>query len=751
MKLQRHLQRGTACLCALVVCLLTAWSRPAAAQQIWEYSPYRVQVWLSLDPSLDTSATAQEIFATRLAHQLEATFGAAWSVELRAAPADMEALIRRQLDQLTTADLASQEFVLVLSKDDPATSTLRVFGAAVERLEKIAITAADRRRLLRAAQFSLEDQAATGTPEQADTAEDSVISTLLEKARDEASSVEELLRRFEAKEINAALVARADVERFAAWTRPIQAALPWQTEHLYRELDKVFIVHCDFDGDHYRVRARELDCGMRHFGPTITRHTPLWSMFSGLGTQAVVAAFAPVARVEEAELRSAILKMRSGGLILDEGNPAAILPGDVLQPIVRRDDRNGIPTLLQALPWTYVAITASNGIDMRGNVYSGIGGALQGKGNRRTQRVALRVRPEGLVSEVQVVEKTAGLTPQPGCDIYARDLATEELRFLGRTDWRGILSLSVPDAPVEILPEAERKRRADAKRAAEEAAALASAQAAEAELARGREDAADNSSSAATTAPGNSPAGATPTSVAARGTANAPANADGGADEAGPGEGADSASAEPDLSTAEGRLAQVETADPVRLRQPMVQIFIRSGSNTLARLPIIPGLNAREVAELPSDARRLEAEALVQGFQGEILDLIGRRTLLAARVHSRIADGKLDEATQLMVEMRNLETYNDMADALEAIQRRLLDESRGAVPQAAKNRIDRMIQSTRDTMQKYLQNDLVRKLEIELRNASGPKPSPGQPEATVPPPEAADGSTATASAQPVTS
>ena len=43
---------------------------------------------------------------------------------------------------------------------------------------------------------------------------------------------------------------------------------------------------------------------------------------------------------------------RAGGLIVRPENPAKLSVGDVMQPIVRRDDKNGRPTLLQPLSWT---------------------------------------------------------------------------------------------------------------------------------------------------------------------------------------------------------------------------------------------------------------------------------------------------------------------------------------------------------------------------------------------------------------
>jgi hypothetical protein len=164
------------------------------------------------------------------------------------------------------------------------------------------------------------------------------------------------------------------------------------------------------------------------------------------------------------------------------------------------------------------------------------------------------------------------------------------------------------------------------------------------------------------------------------------------------------------------------TAASVPLKQPLVLLYIKSGDTVMARLPVVPGLNAIDIADLPSDTRRLEAEAVLRGFQGEILDLIGKRALLGSRIAKFIGGGKFSEAEESLNELRLLKDYKTMADILDGIQRRALDESKEPVPMAAKSRIDRMTQSTRDMLQKYLENDLAGKLDRDLKKAQAAPP-----------------------------
>ncbi len=155
----------------------------------------------------------------------------------------------------------------------------------------------------------------------------------------------------------------------------------------------------------------------------------------------------------------------------------------------------------------------------------------------------------------------------------------------------------------------------------------------------------------------------------------------------------------------------------VPLVQPLVLLYVKSGDTVLARLPLVPGLNEVDLADLPSDARRLEAEAHFKGFQGEILDLIAKRAILTSRISLLLKEGKIAEAEALVPEADLMRGYKEMSDELNAIHTRMIDESRDPLPLNAKTRIDRMMISSRDMLQKYLDSDLGRKVRADIEAA----------------------------------
>ncbi|MDX1930346.1 MAG: hypothetical protein SFV81_27725 [Pirellulaceae bacterium] len=654
------------------VCALAFWSQSIAAQEavkIWEFSPYEVEVWCALDPNLDVSDLAKSQFVKTLSDDLDRMFQAAWHTKVKSAETDLRSRLARDIQTLTLEDFSREELVLLVNRD--AASTVKTAETAAEKISEFAILPQHK------AKVDAEAAKATIDP-------NSAVGGLISKLKTIEGDMAAIMAGLEAKTIQAALVPRSAAKGTEKIARTITVLLPWQTDSLLRQHDKLFLVHVGQATDGYYVQARELDCTLQFMGPTIRREATSWSFVSRTAAAAIASAFAPIARVESAASKSANLRLKAGGLIMDDGNPAKVHLGDLMQPVVRREGSSGMPSMLEAIPWTYAAIIESDGVKMKANVYAYSGGpGLQGRNNRRTQRLLLRVRPTEPETEIQVSVKSSG-RPQGGCAVYERDLITDKFTLLGKTDWRGRFVVPAPSKTGAVLPDAIHAAKAAAEKAAKEAIAAAAASAA---------------------------AATTPTEK----------------DES-EGEEADEAEAAPKPAAAPAPTTPAPAPAPVdyekhlvQLRQPLVQLYVKSGDVVLARLPLVPGISPLEVAELADDSRRLEAEAFIRGFQGEVLDLIGLRTLLSTRVRKLLEQGKKAEAEKVMAELRGLKDYSAMVETLDKLQRKLLDDSLGPVSMGAKARIDKMLQTTREMMQKYLQNDLVRDAETAVSRGSVPQ------------------------------
>ncbi|GAB5403631.1 MAG: hypothetical protein Aurels2KO_18620 [Aureliella sp.] len=628
--------------------------KPAVAQDdvtIYEYEPYAVKVWYAFDTSVTARPAARETLVRDISWGLERSFEAAWQSQLEAVPESLFWPVVRGIDTLDIDELSEGDFVLAVSIENDNSKALRTIQASLETLEELPTSATN----LAALQSKLEQFPRNETLKQ-----------IVEKATKSSLVVDEVRSGNQP----ALLVRRSEVGETKG-LRVLPTQLPGQMDSLLRKSDKLFLMVISQVGDGYEVQAREIDCPMRYVGPTMKHTAADWQSLSREAASALARAFAPVARVEDASSSAATLMLKAGGLITDPDNPAAVRVGDVMHPIVRRDNRSGVPTLLEPQSWTYAAITGVEQETLQANVYSYSGGpGLQGRQNARTQRVLLRVRPVVRETEIQVVVLGTG-RPQPGCFVYERDLLTDQFNLLGRTDWRGRLAIKVPEEMPRLLPAdiKQKKLRAtrefDASKAAAEKAAKAP-------------PAADESAEVAAEIAGDA-----------------------------------------ELAEAQARLAEAMDTEQYELplRYPLKQIYVKSGEFVLGKLAMVPGLQSVEVAELLDDGRRLEIEAFVRGFQVEIIDLIGLRNVLAARIKLYTRDGKIEEAKEVFDRLVSLQNYDEMANRLVEIQRKLLDDANVEIPRYSKGKVDRMFATTRELLQKYLQDNLVNESRARIQAA----------------------------------
>ncbi len=403
------------CLFMLAIVCLPAYAN-AQEVEIWEYSPYNVGVWLSLDPSIDKSSAAQEQLVADVKQELARTFGAAWKTTFAPVPANMQTWLERDIAGMVVDDFSNDDLVMLLDKNNDDLKTLRTFENALEKLDKIGMSEIDHHQML----LDIEPFGD----------KDEIAQALKAKATEIAPDYTDLIKGLQEKRYSAVMLPRMHIGLLNGIGRLLSTTLPWHTERHLRDYEKLFLAHVRFDNEAYHITVRELDCPMRLFGPTITASTSNWQSFSNLISSQFIRAFAPVARIEETNGRLVEMLNRASGLA-EPNNPVIIKAGEVLQPVIRRDEKRGGAPMLEPIPWTYIGVTKSEGMRIEGTCYSAMGNVLQGKQTRRAQRVALRVRPLGTQSDVKVVVRTNPNETQPGCQIYEKNLLTEDLKFVG--------------------------------------------------------------------------------------------------------------------------------------------------------------------------------------------------------------------------------------------------------------------------------------------------------------------------------
>lgn len=359
------------------------------------------------------------------------------------------------------------------------------------------------------------------------------------------------------------------------------------------QLDKLIVVVVGVSAAGFDVQAREMDCRTRMWGPVQQRRLRQGALLGEALFQSVVAAFSPIALIGEVDKDQAVLQVRAGALIMRDESPARISDGAVLLPVVRRNDRLGNPLLggIQPVPWTYLTVTGQQQAGVLCDVHTGIRNALGGSSSRRTDRLAIVVRPSLSVTRLRLRSRVDGESPLVGYDVIAKDPRTDSSQPVGRSDFHGHVDVPVGENPLALL-------------------------------------------------------------------------------------------------------------------------YIKHGGELLARLPIVPGFRAEQMARITDDDQRLEVEGRIRGLQHQLVDLVTRRKLLGMRVRGKIEAKQLDEAEQLLTNLRSLQNQTQLSLALDQQQQEMV--SSDARVQA---KINDLYSQTRQLLNQYLDADELDALTLELANA----------------------------------
>jgi hypothetical protein len=401
-------------------------------EEPWDYSPYRVHIWIT---SNDQRASAASLTSSLRAF-LDRPFASVWRVGIGDAPSAVSAGAVRNFNAMTYDSITSADTVLAVKRDHPEAVRIRV-AADVAQYVKKCLSTPDRLAEIKRRGAAIGNPTLDGiAPIMSEIDGDSLaVSERWKDPQTEAlllsRGMASLLRQPEAK------IIRVPVDDLVA-----EAVL----EH-----DKIFVVRIDGDSMPMKVEVAELDCLMRQFSPIVTREALNFATLSSVVGQAIIDAFGPVVRIEDAGQKDAVGLVRAAGLIIDENNPALIKAGEFLQPMVRKDDRNGSPIAIGPIPWAYLHVKKAEGARVEMDFYSGQSGGLQGRKNSRTFRMALRTRPVGESTTLRLRTQGPDGEPLVGYEVYEKELDSIDMTFVGRTNWDGRLNLEKTDAAMRLL------------------------------------------------------------------------------------------------------------------------------------------------------------------------------------------------------------------------------------------------------------------------------------------------------------
>ncbi|TWU57225.1 hypothetical protein [Rubripirellula reticaptiva] len=398
----------------------------------WDFSPYRVLVWVVAD----SARASSDAISPTLHEFLDRDFSSIWRVTIADAPMAVRAAASRDMDAMSYDMLTSADPVLAVKRDHKDAVRIRIASNVGEFVNTI---------------YSTKNQI-DGVIERGGQRGDSTLAGVdkrLKPIDGDASKVQDLWADANTEAILASrgMAVRLDNPEAKIVTLPI-AGLVSETIEQY---DKVFIVRATVDSMPGRIDVVELDTLMRYFGPIASSSIAANQPIGEAVGHAVIKAFAPVVRIDDAGQKTAVGLLRASGLIMDEDSPAMIHVDDVLQPMTRKNDRNGNPFMIGAMDWAYLAVTEYKDRNVSMDFYAGRAGGLQGRKNARTFRTALKVRPMEDETLLRLHAQGDVDFPLIGYEIYEKELKSTAMTFIGRTDWNGRLNIQKTDDPLRLM------------------------------------------------------------------------------------------------------------------------------------------------------------------------------------------------------------------------------------------------------------------------------------------------------------
>jgi hypothetical protein len=691
-------------------------------QTPWEYNPYRVNVWISVSPNLGWSEASEIDSHRSVLEKIETSFGGVWSARVQSTPDSLYGSVLYRIDELTVQQVLAREMTVVVGKSDKAKAKFLEANPPPPPVQLSPEEKAKRDKMSKQELQELNDAEARAASLNSVRTFDSVLERIdgisilalpysgmqrdivpflaepkwkkfSEKLKANPGNLASLEKELEEGTVLAALVGKSEASLIKGSSRIIPARLPWQPESLLRDYDKIYLTSVDRVGEMYRVRVKELDSMIRRLGPLgsmmVSRRDDIPTAIEHLLRKQ----FNPTVRIEENDNSTALVRIRAAGLINRDQHPARIDLGDGLIPYIRRDDSNGNPTLIQALPFTYIIATEK--VDqlslLYGAIFTARKGALTAAKNRRTVRVALKVPEVQGGSELQLTFRQTRATDKvavPGAEVFLRTPGHDDLVMLGRTDWRGNIPIVNDTRPIIKYDVPTLSRNPS--------------------IAEARSLVSDP------VPPPDYPKPVVEPSVVEPPKKVEPAKTEEGSETPKKKESEGEALAKATADASQDKEPEKPIKGEIKANIPLYLYYIKNGDTLLARLPIVSGMQSLEEAKLPDDRKRLDAEAFLKGVQNDVLDTVIRRKILETRIKTRLDQKKRDEAMENLQDMKRLKSYEKLFTEVETIQRKALVSDAGKTNPTLVTKVENMVNSTRQMIQTWLQTTMINDLEKRL-------------------------------------
>lgn len=398
----------------------------------WDYSPYRVLIWIaSRDPSFNAAELSEQV-----SEYLDRDFHAIWRMDIQDAPPTIATAAFRSMNELSFDYIAASDPVIAVKKDHDDAIRIQSVLSLPQYIKNIPVTDGMRSNVLRRAEEA-------GKP---------TLGGNLSSLKTFSGDALALAESWKKPTTEAILVTRGqanmlDEPKAKILDLPISGLI----SSAVNQYDKIFVVRIRNRAEASDVSVVEMETLMQLFGKVMSVPFTSTQDLPNVIGHTVTSAFSPMLRIDEAGQKSATGMIRAANLIMDPESPANVPVGRVLQPMIRKDDRNGRPIGIGEIEWAYLIATEKDGANVKMDYYTGRPGGLQGRKNKRTHKMAMLMKPAFDSTQLRLHVKDRPDLPLIGYELYERTLKAKTMTFIGRTDWNGRLKVEKADNPMRLL------------------------------------------------------------------------------------------------------------------------------------------------------------------------------------------------------------------------------------------------------------------------------------------------------------
>ncbi|MBL99718.1 MAG: hypothetical protein CMM06_08505 [Rhodopirellula sp.] len=244
------------------------------------------------------------------------------------------------------------------------------------------------------------------------------------------------------------------------------------TPNLLRQLDKIYATSLRYENGVYELGVAEFDTNARVRVLTAKRSFRNLETLPAQILSCLKEVFSPIAQVDYngvTDGKTARIKIRAAAMVADveAGSPIMIQKGDVLRPVVRKNDRSTQAPEYDGVievTWTYMYIndltvqededlgvlrTNGNGKGQVISTFTMLRNPIAARRNTLQEKYGLLVRPVQESSLLKIVANDRENYTLQGYNVYAKSPKIDPeaegdapTLLIGQTDWRGAIEVT---------------------------------------------------------------------------------------------------------------------------------------------------------------------------------------------------------------------------------------------------------------------------------------------------------------------